>query len=369
MNIRVIYILLFLFLVVAACKNEFDIKDPESTIITPPTTAYNLEKPFLFPQFPDQSINPLTEEGVRLGRNLFYEKKLSGDNSLSCAGCHKQENAFSDPRRFSVGIDGIAGTRQSMPLYNLIYHRFFFWDSRSSTLEDQIFEPVPNPIEMHQTWKEAAIKLQADDRYRKMSFEAFGTELIDSNIVSLAISQFLKTLISSNSKFDKYRRGELSLTPSEFRGLDLFLKEGGDPANGNGGQNGADCFHCHGIGGLQFSDYKLHNNGLDSIYRDIGAAKVTGNSSDIGHFKTPSLRNLSFTAPYMHDGRFETLEEVIEHYNSGGHPSETIDPFMKFSEGGLNLSEQDKQDLIAFLKTLDDPEFISDTSFANPFRP
>ena len=123
MNIRVIYILLFLFLVVAACKNEFDIKDPESTIIAPPTTAYNLEKPFLFPQFPDQSINPLTEEGVRLGRHLFYEKKLSGDNSLSCAGCHKQENSFSDPRRFSVGIDGIAGTRQSMPLYNLIYHQ------------------------------------------------------------------------------------------------------------------------------------------------------------------------------------------------------------------------------------------------------
>ena len=350
-------------LVLVGCQPD----TPSSMI--PDVTPYAFEKPFLFPEMLIPPDNPLTMEGVALGRKLFYDKRLSANNTLSCAGCHHQENAFSDPRRFSVGVDGIEGNRQSMSLVNIGYARFYFWDGRSATLEDQILEPVPNPIEMHQEWKDAVFKLQLDEQYPSEFEVAFGSRTIDSVLVSKAIAQFLRTIISSNSKFDRYRRGEVQLTSEEFRGLNLFLTEGGDPNEVQGGQNGADCFHCHGIGGLQFSDYRLHNNGLDSVFTDLGAGGVTGQPKDMGRFKTPTLRNLSFTAPYMHDGRFQTLEEVIEHYNSGGHASSTVDPFMKYTSGGLKLPEEDKQSLIAFLKTLDDEVVLSDTSFSNPHLP
>ncbi len=279
---------------------------------------------------------------------------------MSCGGCHNPDNAFTDVNKFSKGVDGIEGTRNSMPLFNLGYQRFYFWDGRAKTLEDQILEPVPNPIEMHQSWQRSAEKLAASTEYRQLFGKAFGDEIIDSIRVSKAIAQFLRTLVSSNSKFDKYRRGEATLTPEEFAGLDLFQKEGGDPDVVTGGQNGADCFHCHGFGDMQFSDFLLHNNGLDSVFTDKGAGGVTGRPQDMGRFKAPSLRNLSYTAPYMHDGRFQTLEQVIEHYNSGGHKSTTVDPFMKYTTGGLTLSPQAKQQLIAFLKTLNDPGFVQD---------
>ncbi len=352
-----------LALLAVACNDA----TPETTPFE--STPYVLEKPFLFPEMLIPEDNPLTVEGVALGRKLFYEKRLSGNNTLSCAGCHNQESAFSDSRKFSIGIDGIEGNRQSMSLVNIGYARFYFWDGRAATLEDQILEPVPNPIEMHQEWKDAVFKLEIDNKYPLEFAAAFGSSDIDSILVAKAIAQFLRTLISSNSKFDQYRQGKQQLTAEEFRGLNLFLTEGGDPNEVQGGQNGADCFHCHGIGGLQFSDYRLHNNGLDSIFADLGAGGVTGDSKDMGRFKTPTLRNLSFTAPYMHDGRFATLEEVIEHYNAGGHASSTIDPFMKYTSGGLKLPEADKRSLIAFLKTLDDPSLLTDTSFSNPFQP
>lgn len=353
----------FSIVILVACQPEDD------SPMVGSATPYTLQKPLLFPEMNIPPDNPLTVEGVVLGRKLFYEKRLSANNTLSCAGCHHQENAFSDPRRFSVGVDGIEGDRQSMSLVNIGYARFYFWDGRSATLEEQILEPVPNPVEMHQEWKDAVFKLQQDSRYPSEFELVFGTSTIDSVLVSKAIAQFLRTLISSNSKFDKYRRGEAQLTSQEFRGLNLFLTEGGDPSEVQGGQNGADCFHCHGIGGLQFSDYRLHNNGLDSIFADLGAGGVTGREQDMGRFKTPTIRNLSFTAPYMHDGRFETIEEVIEHYNSGGHASATIDPFMKYTSGGLKLPEEDKLSLIAFLKTLDDEVFINDASFSDPHLP
>lgn len=350
-------------LVFVACTDE------ASKPIVNPASVYTLDRPFLFPEMLIPEDNPLTVEGVELGRKLFYEKRLSGNNTLSCSGCHNQENSFSDPRKFSVGIDGLEGDRQSMALINIGYARFFFWDGRSATLEEQILEPVPNPIEMHQEWKDAVFKLQLDDDYPSEFEVAFGCNQVDSVLVAKAIAQFLRTLISSNSKFDQYRRGEVQLTNEEFMGLNLFLTEGGDPNEVQGGQNGADCFHCHGIGGLQFSDYRLHNNGLDSIFSDLGAGGVTGKPKDMGRFKTPTLRNLSFTAPYMHDGRFQTLEEVIDHYNTGGHASSTIDPFMKYTSGGLKLSDEKKQSLIAFLKTLDDPSFLTDSTFFDPFTP
>jgi cytochrome c peroxidase len=358
-----IWVAVIFVLFLIACEED------TSSPVPPESTPYVIDRPLLFPEMLIPDDNPLTVEGIALGRKLFYDKRLSANNTLSCAGCHQQGNVFSDPRKFSIGIDGLEGNRQSMSLMNIGYARFYFWDGRSATLEDQILEPVPNPIEMHQEWKDAVFKLQMDETY-PLNFEsAFGTSKIDSILVAKAIAQFLRTIISSNSKFDKYRRGEAQLTSEEFRGLNLFLTEGGDPSEVQGGQNGADCFHCHGIGGLQFSDYRLHNNGLDSIFSDLGAGGVTGAAKDMGRFKTPSLRNLSFTAPYMHDGRFATLEDVIEHYNSGGHASSTIDPFMKYTSGGLKLPEADKQSLIAFLKTLDDESILTDTNFSNPFQP
>ena len=326
-------------------------------------TPYTLERPLFFPEMDIPSDNPLTVEGIALGRKLFYDPILSGDNTLSCAGCHAPAAAFTDTNRVSKGIDGLAGNRNSMPLFNLGYQDFFFWDGRAKSLEAQILQPVPPPSEMHQSWKRSAEKLQLIAAYREMFGKAFGDEAIDSTRVSKAIAQFLRTMVSSNSKFDKYRRGEATLTPEEFAGMDLFEKEGGDPDVVNGGQNGADCFHCHGFGDMQFTDHLLHNNGLDSIFKDKGAGEVTGRPQDMGKFKVPSLRNLSYTAPYMHDGRFKTLEEVIEHYNSGGHASPTIDPNMKYTTGGLNLSPQKKAQLLAFLKTLDDPKFVNEPKF------
>jgi cytochrome c peroxidase len=310
--------------------------------------------------------NPLTVEGVELGRYLFWEKKLSGDNTMSCGSCHFPQNAFSDPNQFSTGITGEMGTRQAMALINLGWARDYFWDSRALTLEDQVREPVPNPIEMNESWENAVADISEMPEYAPMFEAAYGSAEVTEDRIVKAIASFLRTMISAQSKFDKSRLGLVSLSTQEQRGLELFLFEGGSPEDVQGGQNGADCFHCHGFGDSQFTDYLPHNNGLDAIFTDLGVGGITGEESQFGKFKTPTLRNVEFTAPYMHDGRFNTLEEVIEHYNSGGIPSPTIDPFMKFTTGGLQLPQSDKDALIAFLLTLSDPEFLTNPDFQDP---
>jgi cytochrome c peroxidase len=330
-------------------------------------TPYDLKIPSHFPDMIIPVDNPLTKEGVELGRLLFYEKQLSGDNSISCATCHMPEHGFSDPNKFSVGIDGIAGTRQSMALVNLGWENFFFWDGRKSTLESQILEPVPNPIEMHQSWKDAVQKLNADIKYRNRFFKAFNEEGIDSIKVAKAIAQFLRTLISAESKYDvmyKYENN-IALTTSEqailqtidneeWAGYDLFKS-----------LNGADCFHCHNGPLMQVK--KFSNNGLDATFSDIGRGAITGNSNDYGKFKVPTLRNIALTAPYMHDGRFSSLDEVIEHYSSGINQSTTIDPLIEFaSQGGVQLDSQEKYLLKKFLLTLTDYNFINNPKFKDP---
>jgi cytochrome c peroxidase len=312
--------------------------------------------------------NPLTKEGVALGRFLFYEKRLSGDNTMSCATCHMPQNGFSDANQFSVGIDGIAGTRQSMALVNLGWENFFFWDGRSSSLEEQILEPVPNPIEMHQSWKDAVSKLNADVKYRNRFFRAFNEEGIDSVKVSKAIAQFLRTLVSGESKYDVMYKYENSMTlnsneqailgtidPEEWAGYDLFKS-----------LNGADCFHCHNGPLMQVK--KFSNNGLmPNSINDLGRAHVTNNPEDNYKFKVPTLRNIALTAPYMHDGRFATLDEVIEHYSSGIHMSPTIDPLIEFgNQGGVQLDAQEKYLLKKFLLTLTDNNFINNPNFKDP---
>ncbi len=244
-----------------------------------------------------------------------------------------------------------------MPLFNMAWNfdEKFFWDGRVNGLQKQAIEPVKDPIEMHNTWMKATESLQSTTEYPELFFAAFGTRKIDSVLVTKAIAQFERTLISSNSKFDKHLLGATTaLTSSELNGFNVFMDE-----------TKGDCFHCHGSDkNPLWTDNAFHNNGLDALPSDIGLAKVTGDPSDTGKFKSPSLRNLAFTAPYMHDGRFTTLEQVINHYSQGLKASPTIDPLMKkVSAGGVQLSIQDKADLKAFLLSLSDYEFISNPSF------
>lgn len=302
--------------------------------------------------------NPQTVEGVALGKKLFFDRILSGDNTKSCASCHAPQLAFSDNSPTSTGIDGIAGTRNSMPLFNLAwnYNERFAWDGKELSLERQAEEPVENPLELHSDWDTVIEKLQEHPEYPELFRLAFNTTTITKELTTKAIAQFERTLISSNSKFDRYTLGQEELTAQELNGLNIFMSE-----------EKGDCFHCHGNpNNPLWTNNDFHNNGLDSVFSDLGLGAVTGNPNDNGKFRTPSLRNLAYTAPYMHDGRFATLQEVINHYSEGLQDSPTIDPLMKsVDEGGVQLSESDKEDLLAFLLTLSDPSFISNPDFQN----
>ena len=310
-----------------------------------------LEKPKGFPQASISADNPMTEEGIKLGKKLFYDPLLSGDNTMSCSDCHLQISSFANNSQFNIGIDGISGNRNAMALINLAWSKDFNWNGSISDLESQAFEPVTNPIELHSlNWKEVSSKLMQSEEYKDLFELAFNTRIIDSTNVVKAIAQFERTLISADSKFDKFLDYRASLTPSELRGKEIFTTEKGD------------CFHCHSY--PLFTSNDFHNNGLDpELEMDNGRFNVTGDINDKGKFKSPSLRNVELTAPYMHDGRFQTLEEVIEHYNFGGHNSTTIDPLMKKVGIGLGLSQENKVDLINFLKTLTDTSFINNPDF------
>jgi cytochrome c peroxidase len=335
---------------IASCK-----KDEEKEPYTP--TPLKITRPAGFPEMVIPADNPTTVEGVALGRKLFYETLLSANNTMSCGSCHNQSLAFSDNgTRFSTGIDGVQGTRNAQAIINLGWNRFYFWDGRAATLEIQALEPIENPIEMHNTWANAISKLKSAKTYKDDFYKAFGTEEFTKEHAAKALAQFMRTMISYNSRLDKRLRSEINLTASELNGLSIFISEKGD------------CFHCHNIdAGRLLTDNQFHNNGLDSIFTDLGLAEVTGNPSDIGKFLTPTLRNIALTAPYMHDGRFQTLEEVVEHYNTGGKASATVDPLMKHVGTGLSLTNQEKIDLVAFLRTFTDETFITNPDFSNPF--
>jgi len=300
--------------------------------------------------------NPQTVEGVALGKKLFFDPILSGDNSQSCATCHAPQNAFTDNTPTSDGIDGNFGPRNSMPLFNLAwnYNERFAWDGKELSLERQALEPVQNPIEMHSNWEDVVSELSAHPEYPTLFSQAFGSTTITKELATKAIAQFERTLISANSKFDKFSLGQATLTPQEQNGLNVFMEE-----------TRGDCFHCHGNpNNPLWTDNEFHNNGLDTNFSDLGLGAVTGDPNDNGKFRSPSLRNLAYTAPYMHDGRFATLDEVINHYSEGLQPSSTIDPLMKkINQGGVQLTDQDKADLKAFLLSLSDPSFLNNPAF------
>ena len=349
-------LLLSVALFIYACRTK-DCKPPKEPYTT---TPYNLIIPSPLPPIDTPLDNPLTEEGVELGRMMFYEPLLSGDETQSCSSCHIQTAGFTDTLQFSIGIEGLQGGRNAMVAFNLAWSPTLFWDGRASSLENQAFGHVVNPIEMHENWEDAAEKLNDHPDYPTLFKNAFDTDVIDSTHIVKAIAQFERTLVSGNSKWDKFARGESMLTDQELRGWDLF--------NIDGPYVGADCFHCHTA--PHFTDFTFHNNGLDTdaSMLDLGLYEVTENDFDKAKFKTPTLRNIEVTGPYMHDGRFETLEEVVEHYNFGGHSSSTVDPLMKNIGEGLLLSPEDKLALIAFLRTLTDEEFLNNPQFSNPFK-
>lgn len=355
---KYLFLSFLIIVVILSCK-----KDKVAYEATP----YQLKIPSHFPDMIIPEDNPMTVEGVELGRKLFYEVKLSGDNSMACASCHAPSSAFSDPNQYSEGIDGIQGTRNSMALINLGWDDFFFWDGRSSTLEEQILLPVEDPIEMHDTWQNVVSKLSASVEYKNLFFKAFGSPGVDKERAAKAIAQFLRTMISGSSKYDvmyKYEYG-LALSASEqaiystisleeWAGYDLFKS-----------LNGADCFHCHNGPLMQVK--KFSNNGLDATFTDLGRGGVTGNPNDMGKFKVPTLRNIAYSAPYMHDGRFSTLDEVINHYSFGIEMSPTIDPLIEFaSQGGVQLDFAERELVKQFLLTLSDESFINNPDFQDP---
>ena len=300
---------------------------------------------------------------MALGATLFNDARLSVNGRQSCASCHRADSAFVDPgRAVSTGAEGRPGARNSMPLVNLAWKRSFFWDGRAASLREQVLMPIENPDEMHESLPRVVTKLRAagpDTDYPRLFDDAFGSPEITPDRLARALEQFLLVQVSHDSKLDRSLRGEAVLTEQEQRGFELFHTEY-DPRRG---QFGADCFHCHG--GPLFRNVEFANNGLDSAFADRGRAVVTGRAGDEGRFAVPSLRNVAVTAPYMHDGRLETLEDVLRHYTSGVRPSTTLDPNLaKHPVGGVPLSEADQQAIIAFLETLTDRCYETAASLA-----
>lgn len=317
-------------------------------------THYNINLPASLPPMPIPSYNPMTVEGVALGRKLFYDNLLSANNSMNCGSCHQLRNYFVDSNlAHSTGIDGIAGTRNAMPLFNIGWAKNFFWDGGAADLETQVIGPITNPIEMHETMDNVVSKLQNHPEYPSLFKKAFGTDQISSKYIMYAIAQFERTLISGDSKFDRWIAGKEALTAEEQRGLEIYLNE-----------NKGDCAHCHAYGST-FTDFEYRNTGLDSIPVDKGRALITLISTDEGKFKTPSLRNIAMTAPYMHDGRFKTLRECIDHYNTGFKYTKNLAAELLPKPKG-RMSEQDINDLMAFLRTLTDYNFVNQTQFDKP---
>ena len=296
----------------------------------------------------DFSKNPLSEEGFQLGRQLFYDPILSKDSTISCASCHLQATGFTHvDHSLSHGIDGKIGTRNSMTMMNLAWSKTFMWDGGVNHLDVQALNPITSSVEMNETLKNVILKLQKSDKYKSLFLAAFGDENITGQRVLKALSQFELMLVSSNSKYDKVMRKDALFTDQEQRGYQLFK---------------TNCASCHSE--PLFTNGKYENNGItiDTTLNDIGRQRITEKSEDYLKFKVPTLRNIQFTNPYMHDGRFLKLTEVIKHYNSIKKNTNLPKQLQKL----MNLSDNERVDLVAFLLTLTDNEFLFNKRFSYP---
>lgn len=343
----------------------------------PPVDVVELE-PYVFPTInhfsaiPENPENPATKQGVELGRRLFFDPILSKNMTVSCATCHEPSKSFSSSFPVTPGVDGGLGRRNAMTLVNLAWYKSFNWDGKEDHIRDQNIIPVQDPNEMALDWDEAIARVSNHDDYSVRFQEAFPDEEINQATITKALEQFQRTLISYNSPFDKFIREESQLSIEALRGFEIFRTEKGD------------CFHCHSESNSPelFVTTRLifTNNGLDTVatlndFTDKGFGEISGNPQDNGKFKIPTLRNLAYTAPYMHDGRFNTLDEVIDMYNRGPAPSPNVDEAMladaekrleELGHWGLNLTPQEKSDLKAFLLSLSDEEFINNPEFQAP---
>lgn len=332
----------------------------EQEVIYQPT-PYPMEEPEYFVKMAIPEDNPLTVEGVELGRHLFYDPILSADSTVSCASCHQLDRAMTDGKGVSRGIADREGQRSALPLFNVgYYYKGLFWDGRVKSLEKQVHFPINDTLEMGADWVTVMDRLQESKAYALRFKKAFGlsAKAIDSIHVMKALAQFQRVLISDNSKYDQVRRGEAQFTEAEQRGWSIFFDASSELPF-------SECGHCH-IDPL-FTNQEFHNNGIEPVkglqaFPDKGRGAISGYKYDNGKFRVPTLRNIELTAPYMHDGRFATLEEVIDHYISGGHFQENVSPNVR----KLQFSDSDKQDLIAFLKTLTDTTFVTNVNFSAP---
>ncbi|WP_304236553.1 cytochrome-c peroxidase [Jiulongibacter sediminis] len=319
------------------------------------------------------SDNPITNDGATLGRVLFYDKKLSANGTISCASCHKQDKGFSDDAQLSVGFNGGLTGRHSMTLINSRFYQRgrFFWDERAGSLEEQVLMPFQDPVEMGMTLDQVVLKVQEQSYYSDLFQNAFGSTKITSDKIAKALAQFVRSIVSYSSKYDEGRALAAApganfpnFTAEENTGKNIFFQT---IPNGGGA-----CFGCHTTEAFISANPGPQNNGLDAnSTTDLGAGAVFSNPIFNGRFKTSSLRNIELTAPYMHDGRFASLEQVVEHYNSGiqGHP--TLSPALKDANGNpvrLNLTNPQKAALVAFLKTLTDQSLSSEVKWSDPFR-
>ncbi|MCC6252623.1 MAG: c-type cytochrome [Bacteroidia bacterium] len=298
------------------------------------------------PPFYNFEENPRTKEGFFLGRKLFYDPLLSKDGTISCGSCHQQFVAFAHSNhKISHGVNNKLGTRNSQALFNLMWNKEYFWDGGVKHLEMQPVSPIINPVEMAETMENVINKLNQNSEYRSLFKSAFNIDTINSKYLLKAITQFMGSFISAQSKYDLYLQNPKSnpLTISELSGLEIFKKK---------------CNSCHTE--PLFTDNSYRNNGLDNIFQDSGRYRITNINTDMGKFRVPTLRNIALTAPYMHDGRFETLPEVLNHYSHGIKQSATLDPEL---EHGITLSDKEKEEIIAFLNTLTDYNFTNDKRF------
>ncbi len=330
-----------------------------------PILPPHLRTPLIVGQINTPATNPITDLGAKLGRVLFWDKRLSLNQTVSCASCHRPEHGFSDPRKFSVGFQGGLTGRNSMGLSSNRYYlrRAYFWDERAATLEDQVLQPIQNAVEMGMTLPALEARLGAEPFYTDLFNQVFGTPAVTSARISRALAQFVRSIISTQTKYD-------AGVPINFTNFTAQENQGRQIFGGVG-----NCVACHGSDNFVPGN-AINNNGLENPYIDKGVGALTGRPQDEGLFKVPSLRNIALTAPYMHDGRFATLEEVVEFYNSGvvNHPN--LSPPLRNPPGGpgggqprrLNLTAAQKAALIAFLRTLTDTNVTTDPKFADPFN-
>lgn len=324
---------------VAACSDN---TAPDSTTV--------IQTPKGFPPVPVPPDNPVTTQKIALGRRLFYDPMLSLDNSISCASCHRQEHGFADLTPTSFGVRNEIGDRNSPAIANVGYAKVLFFDGRASLLDDQILGAITNPAEMRATEELVDQRLKNHPEYPALIHAAFGAnaEVSTKNAVK-AIASFTRTILSGDSPYDRYRSGDsAALNAAQKRGMSLFFSDK------------TRCPECHS--GLNFSDEKFHSTGLYTHYYDVGRIAVSGREQDRGRFKTPTLRNIAVTNPYMHDGETFTLEDVMEHYNKGGKPFINKDSLIR----PLNLTPAEISDVIAFLRALTDEKLLNNPAYSKP---